>query len=324
MRFDREQLETLAAVVDAGTFDAAAARLRVTPSAVSQRVKAFERELGRVLVVRSKPVRPTASGEVLVRLARQLTLLERDAVDALGVEPGAAGARVVIPVAVNADSLASWILPAFARAAETLPVVFDVHREDQDHTAELLGSGTVMAAVTSQSEPVPGCTVTQLGSMRYHPAASRAFAARWLPEGPTTAALAVAPVVDFDLHDDLQSRYLRMVSRRALDPPRHMVPASNDFADAIALGFGWGMLPQSQLESRDEIVVFDPARTIDVPLFWQQWNLRSPLLDAVAEEVVAEARRALSARRASDPSDRVRRPATAAPAGSGRPPLPGR
>ena len=81
MRFDREQLETLAAVLEAGTFDAAARRLRVTPSAVSQRVKAFERELGRVLVVRSKPVRATASGEALVRLARQLALLEHDAVD---------------------------------------------------------------------------------------------------------------------------------------------------------------------------------------------------------------------------------------------------
>src|SRR5690606_31637952 len=103
MRFDREQLETLAAVVDAGTFDAAATRLRVTPSAVSQRIKAFERELGRVLVVRSKPVQPTASGDALVRLARQLTLLERDAVAALGGEADSVGTRVVIPVAVNAD-----------------------------------------------------------------------------------------------------------------------------------------------------------------------------------------------------------------------------
>lgn len=295
MRFDRRQLETLAAVVDAGTFEAAARRLRITPSAVSQRIKAFERELGRVLVVRSKPVRATASAEALVRLARQLDLLEHDAMEALGLED--TGAPVTIPVAVNADSMASWILPAFARAAERLPIVVDLHREDQDHTAALLGSGTVMAAVTSQAHPVPGCTVTALGRIRYRPAATREFVGRWFPSGPTADALAVAPVVDFDDADDLQSRYLRAMSRRRLDPPRHRVPASADFADAVALGLGWGMLPDSQLEARNGVVDFDPSHAIDVPLYWQQWNLRSPLLDAVADEVLSEARRALSERR---------------------------
>lgn len=301
MRFDREQLETLVAVVDGGTFDAAARRLRVTPSAVSQRVKAFERELGRVLVVRSKPVRPTASGEALVRLARQLALLEHDAVDALGIGgTEIAAARVTVPIAVNADSMASWILPAFARAAERLPVVVDLHREDQDHTAALLGSGTVMAAVTSQSRAVPGCTVTRLGRIRYRPAATRAFAARWFPHGVTADALAVAPVVDFDRLDDLQARYLRSKSRRRLEPPRHYVPASADFADAIALGLGWGMLPESQLDARPQVVDLAPGDAIDVPLYWQQWNLRSPLLDAIAAEVLTEARSSLSGRRASD------------------------
>jgi LysR family transcriptional regulator (chromosome initiation inhibitor) len=291
MRFDREQLETLAAVVDAGTFDAAARRLRVTPSAVSQRIKAFERELGRVLVVRSKPVAATASGQALVRLARQLALLERDAVDALGMDDAAQ--RVTVPVAVNADSMASWILPAFARAAARLPLVVDLHREDQDHTAALLGSGTVMAAVTSQQHAVPGCTSTPLGRIRYRPSASAEFVTHWFPDGPTPDALSAAPLVDFDDADDLQSRYLRSASRRRLDPPRHRVPASADFAEAVALGLGWGMLPDSQRESRAGVVVFDPDGVIDVPLYWQQWNLRSPLLDAVADEVLAEARRAL-------------------------------
>jgi LysR family transcriptional regulator, chromosome initiation inhibitor len=300
MRFDREQLETLLAVVDAGTFDAAAARLSVTPSAVSQRIKSFERELGRVLVVRSKPVRATASGETLVRLARQLALLEHDAVDGLGIGAETGPTRVTIPIAVNADSMASWILPALARAAATLPISLDLHREDQDHTAALLGSGTVMAAVTSQARAVPGCTVVRLGSIRYRPAAAHVFAARWFAGGATAEALAVAPLVDFDRNDELQSRYLRSVSRRTLDPPRHYVPASADFADAIALGLGWGMLPETQLEARKgDVVDIGPGSAIDVPLYWQQWNLRSPLLDAIADEVLEEARHALRERRAS-------------------------
>lgn len=57
-----EQVRTLLAVVDEGTFDAAASALHVTPSAVSQRVKSLEQRTGRVLLMRTKPVRPTESG----------------------------------------------------------------------------------------------------------------------------------------------------------------------------------------------------------------------------------------------------------------------
>ena len=301
MRFPRDLLETLAVVVEAGTFDAAAQRLNVTPSAVSQRVKVLEQQLGRVLVVRSKPVRPTESGEALVRLARQLSLLEHDATAALRLEgdaPDDGGpAFTSIPIAVNADSLATWILPALARVAAENDIIVDLHREDQERTAGLLVAGTVMAAVTSRSHPIPGCTVTALGAMSYRPVAAPAFAARWFGTGFDAAALAVAPVVDFDRTDELQSRYLRAASVRTLSPPRHYVPASSEFAQAILLGMGWGMLPRAQADAAvasGALVDLDPSGAVEVPLYWQQWNLRSPALDAVAEAVTAEARSALS------------------------------
>lgn len=287
MRYDREHLETLLAVVDEGTLDAAARRLRVTPSAVSQRLKAFEQQLGRVLVVRSKPARATAAGEELVRMARQLALLEHEADQALGAGDG----TTTMPIAVNADSLSTWILPALERVSRANPVVFEIHRDDQDHTAGWLASGTVMGAVTSQAEPVPGCTSTQLGRMRYRPRAAPDFAERWFPDGPDAASLAAAPVVVFDEKDHLQHRYLGMVTRRRLDPPRHRVPASADFALAVQIGLGWGMLPDVQAGGT---VLFDSARSIDVRLYWQQWNLRSPLLDTVAAEIVSTARTALA------------------------------
>src|SRR3954471_1009425 len=242
MKFDCEQLDTLAAVVAAGTFDAAAARLSVTPSAVSQRIKALEQQLGRVVVVRSKPIRATESGTALLRLVQQLGALEHEAAAELGIAESAGS--VSIPLAVNADSMATWLLPALAEVALAHPLTFELHRDDQEYTAALLAAGTVMAAVTSDSSPVAACTVTPLGRMLYLPVASPAFAARWLPEGPTAAALAVAPVVVFDRKDELQSRYLRSVTRRKLTPPQHFVPASADFAMAVELGLGWGMLPK--------------------------------------------------------------------------------
>jgi LysR family transcriptional regulator (chromosome initiation inhibitor) len=301
MRFDREQLETLAAVVADGTFDAAARRLNVTPSAVSQRIKALEQQLGRVVVVRSKPIRATESGAALLRLAQQLVVLEQETAGELGLgagDGGEAGAStLVVPLAVNADSMATWLLPALAELAAQHPVVFELHRDDQEYTATLLADGTVMAAVTSDAKPVGGCTVTPLGRMLYRPVATPGFAARWFPHGVDAAALAMAPLIDFDRKDELQARYLRSVTDHPVSPPRHMVPASADFAAAVTLGLGWGMLPDQQADSgraAGALVTLDDVRSIEVPLFWQQWNLRSTLLDHVAAVVVARARGALS------------------------------
>ncbi|MBM7831908.1 LysR family transcriptional regulator (chromosome initiation inhibitor) [Agromyces cerinus] len=299
MEIPLDLARTLAVVIDEGTFDAAARRLRITPSAVSQRVKALEQQLGRVLVVRSKPVRATEAGAPIVRLARQVALLEHDALAEFGLDEASAR-PISLALAVNADSLATWFLPALARVGERHPVVFDLHRDDQDFTAGLLESGTVLGAVTSQAAPVAGCLVRPLGVMRYEAVATPAFAERWSlgpgeSDGSVVVALAAAPVVDFDRRDDLQREYL---TGRGVDPhrpPRHYVPASNDFATAIKLGLGWGLLPafQSSVELEHGGLVRLGGSPVDVPLFWQQWNLRSPLLDAIAEAVIAEARREL-------------------------------
>lgn len=173
-----DQVRTLLAVVDEGTFDAAANALRLTPSAVSQRVKALEQRTGRVLLMRTKPVRPTESGEVVVRFARQLARLEHDAQTALGMS--GPGEPTIVPIAVNSDSLATWFLPALRRVPEELGLCYELRREDQDHTATLLREGLAMAAVTSSPEAVTGCSVRRLGRMRYLPVASPGFADRWL------------------------------------------------------------------------------------------------------------------------------------------------
>ncbi|MFF5986976.1 LysR family transcriptional regulator ArgP [Prauserella flavalba] len=292
MHLDLAQLRALSAAVSEGTFDAAARTLHVTPSAVSQRVKALETAVGRVLLTRTKPVRPTPSGETLLRLARQIQAVTDDVARELGDEDVPSGPQV-IPLAVNADSMATWFLPALATLGGSL--VFDLHRSDQDRTADLLRQGAVMAAVTASAEPVPGCVIERLGSMRYRPMASPAFARRWFPDGATPAELAHAPVVVFDRDDDLQHKYLRRRTRRRLDPPRHFVPGSTDFYEAVRLGLGWGMLPdlQTAQAAGGEFTDLDPRGHIDVRLHWQQWRLRSVSLDAVTAAVRAAAATAL-------------------------------
>jgi LysR family transcriptional regulator (chromosome initiation inhibitor) len=279
---DLAQLETLVAVIDEGTLEAAARRLHVTPSAVSQRLRALEVATGRVLVQRGRPATVTVAGEPVLRLARQVGLLVADTSRRLNA--ARPGGTPVVPIAVNADSLATWALPALAPLTDELR--FDLHSTDQTHTSALLRAGTVMGAVTSDAEPVAGCRVTRLGRMRYLPCAAPGFVARWFPDGPDAESLGRAPVVVFDRRDDLQHGYLRRRLASPADPPIHYVPSSADFLSAVALGFGWGMLPELQLgrglAGDRPIAPFDPAGAVDVLLDWQQWRLESDPLDRVA------------------------------------------
>jgi LysR family transcriptional regulator (chromosome initiation inhibitor) len=283
---DLPQLRALVAAIDEGSFEAAARVLHVTPSAVSQRIKALETAAGQVLLLRSKPITVTGPGQSYLRLARQIQALTAEAV----AGDGDAGEPPVVALAVNGDSLGTWVLPALAPLAHA--VRFDIRREDQDHSAALLRQGVVMAAITTAAQPVQGCTVTRLGTMRYRPMASPAFVRRWFPDGATPDALAAAPVLTFDRRDDLQDAYLRRRTRRRLDPPRHYIPATADFGTAVRLGMGWGMLPDQQLRPerrRRQLVEFDPGAHLDVVLNWQQWTLRTDALDRTAAAIRAAA-----------------------------------
>ncbi|WP_062076888.1 ArgP/LysG family DNA-binding transcriptional regulator [Demequina globuliformis] len=289
MKVPVDLAHTLAAAVDAGTLEGAARRLHLTQSAVSQRLATLERLTGQVLLVRSRPVRATAAGEQVIRYARQVAHLDDDLADRLGV----GGSATTVPLAINADSLATWILPALVEVATAHDITLEIHREDESHTTELLADGTVVAAVTTVAQPVAGCTATRLGSLTYRAVASPAFAERWLPDGATAAALALSPVVDFDARDQIQRRYL---TRRGVNPercPRHLVPSSPEFAEAIELGLGWGLLPASQRTGRTLVELGGPD--ISVTLWWQQWRTHSPTLGTIGEAVTQAARAHLSA-----------------------------
>lgn len=289
---DLSQMETLLAVVDEGSFDAAARRLHITPSAVSQRMKAIESTLGGIVVERTAPVRATALGSIAVRYARQIDSVMGDA----SIELGGGGPRATtVSVAVNSDSLSTWFLPALAEPASQ-GVAFDLHRDDQDHTTALLKSGTVAAAVTSVGVPVQGCSSTRLGGLRYLAVCTPGFARRWLNGSPDAEKLDGVPVVDFDRKDELQARYFRDATGRELSSPRHHVPSSREFADAVLLGLGWAVLPEQQCLAAladGRLLHIAGGSPIDVELNWQIWNLRSATLDTVTEAVVAAARESL-------------------------------
>lgn len=280
MPFQFDHLSTLTTLVDEGTFEAAARRLHVTSSAVSQRIRAMEQSAGKVLVQRTNPVMPTEAGDAVLRYARQVLLLDQDVLAEL--RQGDRHPHGQVPLAVNADSLSTWFLEALAELPTELGAVFEIHREDEEHTTDLLRSGAVMAAVTSTPEAVQGCSVEGLGVMHYQAVCSPGFAERYGVHG--VEGLHEAPVVDFDRKDDLQDRFLRDLTGREPAGPRHYIPASEDFAHVVRLGFGWGTVPEAQCAedlASGRLVALSPEHPVRVRLFWQRWNLRSPLLEAI-------------------------------------------
>ncbi len=285
MRIDGQQLAAFAAVIEHGSFDAAAAQLHGTPSAISQRIKALEQRVGQVVVVREKPCVPTSAGVPLLRLAAQTALLEAET---LAEMAGGDGSSPRIALAVNADSMATW----FTGVLDTLEgVLFDIRIEDQDHSARLLREGVVMGAVTTERTPVTGCRVLPIGVMRYVAVAAPRYIERYLPKGFTARAVAAAPSLAWNRDDALQDMLVRRVFRRDITRPQHFVPTAEGFGSAVRAGLGWGMFPQNlaapALSDGSFVRVVDAH--LDVPLFWQCWKLDSPLVGAITAAVQSAA-----------------------------------
>lgn len=293
---DYAALSALAAVLREGSFERAARALHVTPSAVSQRVRALEERLGCALVQRGQPCAATEAGRRLSQHLDQVRLLEQELQTTLpGLAPEA-GARVPLPLAVNADSLATWAAPALAAFGAEAPVLLEIAVDDQDHTGEWLRSGAVLAAVTASAQPAAGCNSRPLGAMRYRATASPDFLRRHFAEGVNARSLAQAPSLVFNTKDELQSRWAQRQCQRRVELPRHSLPSSHAFVAASMAGLGWGMNPEVLIApqlARGELVELVPDTPLDVALYWQHARAASGLLDRLTSAVLAAAREAL-------------------------------
>lgn len=270
-----KHLATLLAVLDEGSFEAAADTLAVTPSAVSQRIKALEAQVGRVLVRRTVPASATEAGEVLAQAARRMALLQAET----DAQMRGRIARVPLSIAINADSLATWFRPVFATVAGWGGASLRLWVEDESQSLQLLRRGDCLGAVTREHKPVSGCDVKPLGVMRY-----RAVAAPRLRDEYTEGGVldwAAMPVLRYGRNDKLQDEGLRgrvteLPSQRRVS----QIPSSEGFLEAARAGLGWALVPDIQARSlleSGELVLLDD-RVSDVELYWQHWRLESPLL----------------------------------------------
>ncbi|WP_027259481.1 LysR family transcriptional regulator ArgP [Leisingera aquimarina] len=292
MQMDPSQLAALSTVLRLGSFEAAAHSLLVTPSAISQRIKALEDRIGTALVLRGSPCTGTGAGLRIAKHAEDIGLLEAQLARELSLEAGHGPVR--LRVAVNADSLASWFIEAMA---EVDGVLFDLLVDDQDHSAEWLKRGEVSAAVTASSKPVTGFDAYPLGTLNYVATASPDFMARWFPKRVTPEAAACAPCLIFNAKDNLQRLWLERNVAPQLAPPAHYLPSTHAFIDAAAAGLGWGMNPLAMVAEdirSGRLVPLIPDTALPVPLTWQVARVMAPALAEVTRAVQKSARQYLT------------------------------
>jgi LysR family transcriptional regulator (chromosome initiation inhibitor) len=270
----------------------------VTPSAVSQRIKHLEERLGAVLIERGTPCTATDKGLALCRHMDRVGMLEKDLMEHLPELSGAEGAgQVTLNVATNADSLGTWFLEAIASFTRATDYLVNVAIDDEDHTADWLRRGRVLAAVTSLERPVQGCRVTPLGALRYQATASPDFVARYFPDGFTKEAFQRAPALTFDQKDRLQNVWAREVFGQDMSFPTHWLPSTQSFLEGSLAGMGWALNPvqlaRRHLE-RGDLVELAPGQMLERHLFWQINRLAADQLHELSRLILTVARRELS------------------------------
>ncbi|MFM7330701.1 MAG: HTH-type transcriptional regulator ArgP [Brachymonas sp.] len=299
MALDPRQLDAFAATVQTGSLAAAAKQLRITLAAVSIRIKALEAQLGQRLLIRSKTAQATRAGQVLLAHISRTRLLEADLAERL-LSPQDDAQWLALPVAVNADSLASWFLQGVQATLHAHRLLLHSVVDDQEHTLQWLQNGDVLGCVTQLPKPLRGCSAQALGTMRYHCLGSPAIAKqlRSLQRKSQAPALLQIPALCFNPKDHLQDRFLaEAFDLHDAAYPRHYFPAGDAYHLAMVQGLGWGLQAdvQMRLQWRGEIeagrlVDLFPGQHVDVPLYWHHGQQESAQAARLTSSVMAAAR----------------------------------
>ncbi len=287
--FDADALECLATIVEEGGFERAAVRLSVTQSAVSQRLRGLEAQVGTVLLVRSRPIKPTAAGRLLIKHAVQMRLLRSDLENDLqDLTPGAKAPHEEdrISIAINADSIATWALNALSPLVHRgLPL--EIITDDQDFTHDWLREGQVLGCVTTLRQALRGCKVLPLGAMQYVVVASAAFAQQPERARLTPHNFRQIPFIAFNRKDDLQAVFVgKALGLRRVALSQRFVPSSEGQVRAVLAGWGASVVPRLQVQGlldSGALVNLAPQFSLPVHLYWHCWNLHSEVIDRLTQ-----------------------------------------
>jgi LysR family transcriptional regulator, chromosome initiation inhibitor len=297
--FDPDALECLAAIVEEGGFERAAVRLSITQSAVSQRLRALEAQVGTVLIVRSRPLKATSAGQLLLKHTKQMRLLradlERDLRELAPSSIGGAREEERVSIAINSDSIATWALEAVGDLVrEGLPL--EIITDDQDFTHEWLREGQVLGCVTTLKQALRGCKVVPLGGMEYIAVCANTAEAKkrfGIGEELTAHNFRSVPFIAFNRKDDMQTEFVaKAFGLKRVTLSQVFVPSSEAQVRALVAGWGVSVLPALTVQSMIDdgrLINIAPWHHLHVQLYWHCWNLESDVLDRLSNALMVAA-----------------------------------
>ncbi|MGJ8604400.1 MAG: LysR family transcriptional regulator [Marivita sp.] len=182
MHIEFRHLRTIKAIHECGGVARAAEQLNITQSALSHQIKALEDQAGVELFLRrSKPIRLSAAGMRLLRLANQvLPQVEALAAEFDGLRDGSTGR---MHIAIECHACFEWLFPVLEAFRKTWPDVdVDIRPGLAFDALPALQKEDVDLVVSSDPEDIPGITFTELFDYNAvfvasaaHPLAQKAF-----------------------------------------------------------------------------------------------------------------------------------------------------
>ena len=294
-RLDYKLLQALAAVVREQSFERAAAAIFITQSAISQRIKQLEQIISQPVLVRSTPPKATEIGKQLISHYYQVEQLEQALHEA--IFPSAEHQLLTVHLATNADSLATWLIPALKEVLTTHRVEFDLSVADEKHTIEKLKGGEVFGAISMEQRAIKGCQSTYLGDLRYALVCSPEFQQQYFSNGVNPTSLALAPAVAFDQRDDMHTQFVQAeFGLKRGDYPQHSVPSSDAFVALAKQGVAYCLVADIQIGKElksGQLVDLMPDFRLVRPLYWQRWQLLKGVHLAISNAILASSTRFL-------------------------------
>mgnify|MGYP001108089900 CR=1 FL=1 len=285
---DYKLLRALHTVIIEGSFEKAAAKLNITQSAVSQRIKQLEQQFAEPVLLRNHPMSLTPLGATLLTHFQQVNQLESDLLTELF--PNDNKGPLTVAIALNADSVAGWFIPAVAPLLKPLNLELDLQITDESLTQERLKNGEVYAAVSSQSKTSSGYRVRPLGTLKYFLGATPAFIDKHFTNGVTEESLRKAPTMDFNQYDQLQSNFLQAnfgISRG--EYPCHRIRSVEAMTQMVLHDCCYALLPEFLVETElasGTIINILPQNTFDHHLYWHSWTLEKGRLKKLSQHIV--------------------------------------
>lgn len=273
---DKIKCEAFSAVVETGSFEKAGRKLCISQSAISQRIRLLEERLGKILIVRERPCKPTPFGAELYAYLQRASILENSFLKNI-TDKNTKFRR--LPIAASIGTFESLLFPILAKYCLFESLTIDIKIDTLSNTVDLLKKGEVQACVTSEPEMISGCSSVHLGNMVYCIVASESFIEKWFKNGINRESLRNAPSVLFNENEKIHFDFLEThfgLTKNMI--PFHIIPSSDSYIAGLSYDLGYGLIPKCKLSQKVwdlGIKEISSEYRISIPLYWHQLSFIS-------------------------------------------------